>query len=153
MQISSQCERRSLYHIHMLDVVVECVDAEGRPVPPGKTGQLLVTRLHPGPMPLIRYRVGDLGVMSEGHCPCGRGFIVMESILGRDTDVVVTPSGNRLIVHFFTGIFGQFPEIESFQVTQERIDAIVVRVVPSVGFSKDTAERIVSVSAGKGGRS
>lgn len=150
MQISSQCERRSLYHIHTLDVVVECVDAEGRPVPPGKTGQLLVTRLHPGPMPLIRYRVGDLGVMSEGPCPCGRGFFVMKSILGRDTDVVVTPSGNRLIVHFFTGILGQLPEIEGFQVTQERVDAIVVRVVPSFGFSKGTADRIVSLLREKG---
>ena len=82
MQIASQCERRSLYHIHTLDVVVECVDGEGRPLPPGEPGQLLVTRLHPGPMPLIRYRVGDLGVMSERHCPCGRGFLVWKSILG-----------------------------------------------------------------------
>jgi phenylacetate-CoA ligase len=150
MQVSAQCEERNLYHIHALDVIVECVDDAGLPVPPGQPGHLLLTRLHPGPMPLIRYRVGDLGVMSDRSCPCGRGFFVMESIQGRDTDVVVTPSGNRLIVHFFTGILIHFPEIESFQVVQESTNAILVRVVPSNGFCKDTANRIVSTLRDKG---
>lgn len=150
MQVSAQCERHGLYHLHALDVIVECVDDDLRPVPPGRTGHLLLTRLHPGPMPLIRYRVGDLGVMSADPCPCGRGFATMASIQGRDTDVVVTPSGNRLIVHFFTGILNHFPEIESFQVTQESREAILVRVVPADGFSRETADRIVSALKAKG---
>ncbi|HET9228538.1 MAG TPA: phenylacetate--CoA ligase family protein, partial [Thermoanaerobaculia bacterium] len=150
MQVSAQCEQHGLYHLHALDVIVECVDDDLRPVPPGQTGHLLLTRLHPGPMPLIRYRVGDLGVMSDSPCPCGRGFATMESIQGRDTDVVVTPLGNRLIVHFFTGILNHFPEIESFQVTQENREAILVRVVPTDGFSKETADRIVAALKAKG---
>jgi phenylacetate-CoA ligase len=64
--------------------------------------------------------------------------------------VVVTPSGNRLIVHFFTGILNHFPEVESFQVVQESPEAILVRVVPSDGFSKETASRIVSGLREKG---
>jgi phenylacetate-coenzyme A ligase PaaK-like adenylate-forming protein len=150
MQVSAQCEERSLYHVHALDVIVECVDDDGRPVPPGQTGHLLLTRLHPGPMPLIRYRVGDLGVMSDRPCPCGRGFATMASIQGRDTDVVVTPSGNRLIVHFFTGILNHFPEVESFQVTQETPEAILVRVVPTVGYSEEVPPRIVAALREKG---
>jgi len=150
MQVSAQCEERGLYHVHALDVIVECVDDDGNPVPPGQTGHLLLTRLHPGPMPLIRYRVGDLGVMSSDPCPCGRGFTTMSSIQGRDTDVVVTPSGNRLIVHFFTGILSRFPEIESFQVTQESPDAILLRVVPAVGYSEEVPPRIVAALREKG---
>ncbi len=49
--------------------------------------------------------------------------------------MVVTPSGNRLIVHFFTGILNHFPEVESFQVAQESREAILVRVVPTLGYS------------------
>jgi len=150
MQVCAQCEERGLYHIHALDVIVECVDGEGRPAAPGEVGHLLLTRLHPGPMPLIRYRVGDLAVMSDRLCACGRGFSTMESIQGRDTDVVVTPCGNRLIVHFFTGILNDFTEIESFQVVQENADAILVRVVPSNGFTKQTAGKIVSALQKKG---
>lgn len=150
MQVAAQCEQHGLYHVHDLDVIVECVDDDGRPVPAGETGHLLLTRLHPGPMPLIRYRVGDLGILSSAPCPCGRGFATMASVQGRDTDVVVTPSGNRLIVHFFTGILNHFPEVESFQVVQETPDGIVVRVVPTQGFSKETPPRIVAALEAKG---
>jgi phenylacetate-CoA ligase len=150
MQVSAQCEERGLYHVHALDVVVECVDDDGLPVPAGQTGHLLLTRLHPGPMPLIRYRVGDLGVMSDRACPCGRGFATMESIQGRDTDAVITPSGNRLIVHFFTGILNHFPEVESFQVVQETPGEILVRIVPAPGYSEETPPRIVAALKVKG---
>ena len=150
MQVCAQCEERDLYHIHALDVIVECVDNEGRPAPAGQAGHVLLTRLHPGPMPLIRYRVGDLAVMSDHFCACGRGFPTMESIQGRDTDVIITPSGNRLIVHFFTGILNHFTEVESFQVVQESEDAILVRVVPSNSFSKHIPGRIVSALRKKG---
>jgi phenylacetate-CoA ligase len=150
MQVCAQCEKRGLYHIHALDVIVECVDGEGRPVRAGQAGHLLLTRLHPGPMPLIRYRVGDMAVMSDRFCACGRGFSTMESIQGRDTDVVITPSGNRLIVHFFTGILNHFTEVESFQVVQEDANAIVVRVVPSNSFSEQTPGKIVSALQQKG---
>ena len=83
-------------------------------------------------------------------CPCGRGFPALERIEGRETDVVLTPSGNRLIVHFFTGVLSHFPEIESFQVVQERREEILVRVVPAAGFSRETAERIVSALRARG---
>ena len=90
-------------------------------------------------MPLIRYAVGDSGVALPGRqCPCGRGFEVMEGIQGRSGDVVVTPSGNRLIVHFFTGILEHFQEIANFQVVQEERDRIVVRIVSGPGFSAAT---------------
>lgn len=145
IQVSAQCGHENTYHIHTLDVIVECLDDDGRPVPDGRPGNLILTRLHPGPMPLIRYQVGDVGVLNRNaRCACGRGYEVMASIQGRDTDIVITPSGNRLIVHFFTGILEHFPEIESFQVVQETLDAMVVRVVPRGQLSKETVAAIIA---------
>jgi phenylacetate-CoA ligase len=144
IQVSAQCGQLDTYHVHDLDVIVECVDDSGEPVSAGQPGNLILTRLHAGPMPLIRYQVGDVGTLSGRSCECGRSFRVMESIQGRDTDVVITPSGNRLIVHFFTGILEHFPEIETFQVVQENIDEIVLRLVPALNFSRDTEGKIVS---------
>ena len=92
----------------------------------------------------IRYRVGDVGIDGDGRlCPCGRGYSTMNSIQGRDTDVVVTPSGKRLIVHFFTGVLEHFKEIDSFQVVQEAPDAITLRIVPANHANPDVADRIV----------
>lgn len=151
MQIAAQCRSANTYHVHAPDVIVEGLDDEGIPVAPGAVGNIIVTRLHPGPMPLIRYQIGDMGIMGDGRlCECGRGYEVMDSIQGRDTDIVITPSGNRLIVHFFTGILEHFPEIDCFQVIQQRAESIVLRVVPAMGFSTDTVSKIVSKLHKKG---
>jgi len=145
MHIAAQCGCGQTYHVHSLDTIVEFLDEAGTPVAPGQQGDVILTRLHPGPMPFIRYRVGDVATAGTGElCPCGRGYSTMGSIQGRDTDVVLTPSGGRLIVHFFTGILEHFREIDSFQVVQNSRDAIVLRVVPTGPPSPDAAERIVA---------
>jgi phenylacetate-CoA ligase len=143
IQVSAQCGHGQTYHVHTLDTIVEYLTDTGEPAAEDEPGSLFLTRLHPGPMPLIRYQVGDLGVRgSQAGCGCGRGFDTMQSIEGRDTDLVVTPSGNRLIVHFFTGILEYFEEIEAFQVVQETPEAILLRVVASPEFSAESARRI-----------
>ena len=119
--IAAQCGLEDHYHIQDLDVIVEFLDDDDQPVPPGIPGHVVVTRLHPGPMPFIRYKVGDIAEYKMGKCSCGRNFSLLKSIQGRNTDVVLTPGGNRLIVHFFTGILEHFPEIDSFQVVQDDI--------------------------------
>jgi phenylacetate-CoA ligase len=136
IQVAAQCgESNDAYHIFMPHVIVEVVDENGAPVPTGTQGTILLTRLNAGAMPLVRYQVGDMGRMGQAiACSCGRGLETMAAIDGRDTDVVITPRGNRLIVHFFTGIFEYFPSIDTFRITQERQEAILVEIVPRPDF-------------------
>lgn len=150
MQISSQCKEQQTYHIHTLDVCVEFLDEKGVPVPEGSPGNIILTRLHPGPMPLIRYQIGDIGTPISKNCACGRGFDTMAGIQGRDTDIILTPSGNRLIAHYFTGILEHFPEIDSFQVLQENIESIVLRICPSQKLEKDKISEIITALKSKG---
>jgi phenylacetate-CoA ligase len=146
IQIAAQCGEEKNYHIHSLDVIVEYLDDRGDPVKEGQTGNLVLTRLFAGPMPLIRYQVGDVGVSGASRsCVCGRQYEIMDSILGRETDFVLTPSGNRLIVHFFRAIIERFPEVDSFQVVQDSADSVWLRLVPSENFTKETPAAIVSV--------
>lgn len=144
IQVSAQCGHDGNYHVHALDVIVEYLDDDSQPVPPGAPGNLILTRLHPGPMPLIRYRVGDVGIRGDqSPCPCGRTFERMQAIEGRDTDIVVTPAGNRLIVEFFNGLVDDVPEIDSFQVVQHRPDAIRLLLVPRDGYTEATGRRLI----------
>jgi phenylacetate-CoA ligase len=130
MQVAAQCEVQDHYHIHSLDVIVEYIKDDQSVAATGEGGNIVLTRLHPGAMPFIRYKVGDIGVSGRDmRCSCGREFEILKAIEGRDTDVIITPSGNRLIVHFFTGIFEHYKEISSFQVVQDSADSIVVKVV------------------------
>jgi len=74
----------------------------------------------------------------------------MESIQGRDTDVIITPGGNRLIVHFFTGLLEHFPQIEQFQIRQKKQDLMIIYIVPSHNFSDDVGEKIITTLKEKG---
>lgn len=134
IQIAAQCIEGK-YHIFMPHVLVEVVDSQGNPVTPGEVGNILLTRLDAGVMPLVRYKVGDIGRMGHiGKCRCGRSLDVLDSIDGRDSDVILTPNGNRLIVHFFTGIFEYYSSVDTFRIIQDRPGAITVEIVPLPDF-------------------
>lgn len=150
VHIAAQCGEAQNYHLHSLDVIVECLDDNNQPVAPGEPGDVVLTRLHAGPMPLIRYRNGDRAILRAGECTCGRGYELLDSIQGRDTDILVTPSGNQLIVHFFTGILEHFREIREFQVEQAEPAAMTLRIVPAKDITEDTKRAIISALQSRG---
>lgn len=129
IQVAAQCGEGNHYHIHALDTIVESVDDDGHPVPPGSMGHALLTRFDPGPMPLVRYRVGDMVTLIEGTCKCGRELPLLAKVDGRDTDIIRTPSGRALIVHFFTGLFEHYPFVDSFLVRQSVLERLDIQVV------------------------
>lgn len=137
LMTASQCECHSGYHVFMPYVCVEYIRNE-EPVYEGEIGEILITRLIPGPMPLIRYAVGDAGASTEKTCNCGRGLEIMSALYGRNTDIVVTPGGRHLTVHDFTGIFEYYPQIQRFQVRQNVACELIIDFVPDRSFS-DTA--------------
>jgi phenylacetate-CoA ligase len=144
-QIAAQCGRQGHYHIHEFDVAVETLDDDGLPVAPGETGHITVTRFHPGPMPFLRYQPGDLAILSEeGACGCGRVWARLESIEGRATDTVVTPSGNRIVGHIFNRAI-KAKEIDLFQVVQTELSSMTVRVLlmPGERFTPALERRLI----------
>jgi hypothetical protein len=62
------------FHVNADAVLVELADAaNGRPVEDGVSGRIVVTDLLNTVMPLLRYELGDFGVVTgRGHCRCGR---------------------------------------------------------------------------------
>jgi len=135
LQCAAQCEEYDALHEHMHGVVVEIVDQRGAPVPDGQLGRVVVTRLEPGPMPLIRYDTGDAASFVGGACACGRQLRRVSRVQGRSTDIVTTPGGDRLIVHVFTQIFEMIPAIRQFQVRQTEPASIRILYVPAEGFT------------------
>lgn len=150
IQVACQCSEYGNYHIFSLDTIVEVVDEDGNPVKNGEIGNILLTRLHPGAMPLIRYKVGDLGILADNDCQCGRSFEVLQAIKGREVDEIVTPSGNKLIVHFFTGILEHFEEIDEFQIVQKKKDFLEIKIVPKKNIEENMKRKIIEALKEKG---
>jgi phenylacetate-CoA ligase len=70
---AAECERHEHLHLATDSVAVEVTD-NGRQLPPGQYGEILLTDLLNYGMPMIRYQIGDYGQLVDGDCPCGRPF-------------------------------------------------------------------------------
>ena len=133
------------YYIYTPSVYLEILDENNNPVPDGSIGRIIATKLDGYAMPLIRYDTGDLGIMlplSEYPRVRDMAFPLLKMVVGRNTDIVRTSDGNNLIVHTFTGIFEFFPEIQQFQIVQDRLDSVTIRIVISPRFKDDILQQI-----------
>lgn len=75
------CQRGGHHHPEL--VIVECLDANNRPLPPGQVGELTITTLGVEAFPLIRYKTGDLVSLSTPTCACGRNTVRVSPVIGR----------------------------------------------------------------------
>lgn len=102
-------------------------------------GELVLTGLNNWAMPFIRYRVGDIGsVDTQQKCTCGRGLPLMSGIKGRITDMIIAGDGRMVHGEFFTHLFYNLPSIRQFQVLQEKVGEVRIRLVKEPQF--DTNE-------------
>lgn len=95
-KIAIECEVSGHYHVCVSNVLLEIVDDEGRQVPPGGVGRIVLTSLYNYAMPFIRYEVGDFARLGDAPCSCGRTLPVITEILGRRRNMLTLPDGNRL---------------------------------------------------------
>lgn len=139
--------QKDLPYMYIMEpcVYLELLDEQGNPVQDGEIGQVVVTSLIHEAMPLIRYKPGDLAIrLPVGAYPPRRELCLplLQRVIGRETDIVRTPSGKRLIVHSFTGVLEYFPEIRQFCVVQENPEGVTIEYIPGEGFSEGVLEQV-----------
>ena len=139
--LASQCTQADRYHLHVENSVIEIL-RDGRPAMPGEVGAVVFTQLDNRAMPLVRYDLGDLATMGEGKpCACGRAHPTIREINGRACDVILTPRGGALLPQFFfIGPFKMTDHLRKYQVVQEELDRVVVKLVADPGCDKPAAE-------------
>jgi phenylacetate-CoA ligase len=126
-----ECRTGSGYHVNDDHVIVEILDQEGRPVPVGETGEVVVTALPLRTMPVVRYRLGDLAARLEGPCPCGVPFSRIGAVQGRSNDRILTLDG-RLVAPWRVMLaqFGDRVEaVRRFRLLQRAADDFLLEVV------------------------
>lgn len=128
--IASECPEGRNLHINAEHVFVEIVK-NGKHCKSGEFGEILVTDLVNYGMPIIRYRIGDIGQAYFKKCICGRGLPLIKNISGRITDNFVKPDGGFVHGEFFTHLFYNKNGIDQFQVIQEKKDLIIIRIKKS----------------------
>ena len=76
-----------LFEDHFLAEIIDPVTL--KPVPPGETGELVITTITKEAMPLLRYRTRDITSLNYAPCRCGRTVARMHRVMGRDDDMLI----------------------------------------------------------------
>jgi phenylacetate-CoA ligase len=113
------------------EIFLEMIDpATGEPVPPGAIGEVVVT-LPNRTYPLVRFATGDLSILSEDPCPCGRTSFRLLKLVGR-VDQVTKVKGMFVHPEQVTQLAAKVAEVASaqFVVTRtEHDDHMEMRIV------------------------
>jgi phenylacetate-CoA ligase len=139
--IACECPTGGM-HISAEDIIVEIVDGEGHPQPAGVAGEIVVTHLATRSFPFIRYRTGDVGVLDDRLCACGRGLPMLREIQGRTTDFVVARDGTVMHGLALVYVVRDLPGVAKFKIVQESVDRTTVRLVAGPEFDPAVVERI-----------
>ncbi|MXS84922.1 phenylacetate--CoA ligase family protein [Nitrosomonas sp. HPC101] len=130
-------------HITAEDIVVEIIDPHGRSLPHGESGEIVVTHLASRDFPFIRYRTGDIGILDDEVCACGRGLPLIKEIQGRNTDFIVARDGTVMHGLALIYILRDMPQIKTFKIIQESMDFTRVLLITEDGLSQVDTDRII----------
>lgn len=97
--ISYECPCGNM-HVMDSNVYVEVVDKYGNSIK-NKIGDICVTTLSNRVMPLIRYKIGDIGMITEKKCRCGNKSSVISLMSGRSNDYILCEDGTKITSYVF----------------------------------------------------
>lgn len=142
--IACECEVHNGMHLNIEHLFVEFLHEDGTPAAPGEPGKIVLTDFNNRGMPLLRYRVEDVGTPTDRMCSCGRGLPLMERVEGRVADFLLAPNGSRvagvsLVERTLTKIAG----IEQMQLVQEERNVLIVNRVKGSDFTPHTDQALL----------
>ena len=116
-----ECTEQKGFHVWSDLALVEVLDTDtGETLSPGERGELVITMLQKEALPMIRFRIGDVSVLEEDPCPCGRTHPRIRRIQGRVDDMLIIRGINVFpsqVEHTLMSI----PEVgQHFQIVVDR---------------------------------
>ncbi len=138
--LCTECMQQKGIHIWGDIFLTEVIDPKtGEPVEDGERGELVFTTLHKFALPLIRYRIGDLSVMTNEVCECGRTHPRILRIMGRTDDMLII-RGINVFPSQVESVLMKIPEVgDHWEIIVDRkgvLDMMTVKVeLTEKGFS------------------
>lgn len=156
MLMAAECSAHDGMHLSEENLLVE-VTKDGRPLPSGTAGDVVVTDLHNYGMPLIRYVNGDVATMRDGTsqtlpgsgphdtdepCSCGRGLRKLARVEGRRADTLTAKDGTVIPGIVFHVLFSDSRKevVSQFQAIQHATGEVVLKVVRGQDWSAEAFE-------------
>jgi phenylacetate-CoA ligase len=128
----TECAEQKGFHVWSDIAYVEVIDPKtGEPLGPGERGELTITILQKEALPMVRYRIGDISIMDDSTCSCGRTHPRVQRIQGRVDDMLII-RGINVFPSQVEYTLMTVPEVgQHFQIVVDRkgaLDEMLVRV-------------------------
>ena len=128
----TECEYGKL-HSQPSHSAFRVVDRNGNDVKPGGEGTIVATNFSNDCMPLINYNTKDRVRLSKDQsCECSRGGLILDYLVGRVEDYVLTSDGRR--IGRLDHLFKDAKSILNAQIVQERPGSITIRIERGNGY-------------------
>jgi len=126
----TECHCQNGIHIWADQFLIEIIDPEtGEQLTEGERGELVITTLAKEALPLIRYRIGDITVISKEVCKCGRTHPRIMRVLGRADDMLIV-RGINVFPGQVESVLMQIPEVgEHFMILVDRLNELDIMKV------------------------
>ena len=134
--MACSCKRNEGLHLNIFTSYIEILDDNYKPCEEEKIGNIITTSLLDYSMPIIRYEIGDTGAWTSHQCSCGRGMPLLKSVNGRRIDIFKSITGEKVYGDYFTHLLYDETAIKQFQVIQEAVDLIRIKLVLYSEYSK-----------------
>jgi len=146
----TECHLQNGIHIWADMFLIEVIDPKTmEQVDDGERGELVVTSLNKWAFPLIRYRIGDITILNNEPCECGRTHPRIMRILGRTDDMIIV-RGINVFPSQVESVLMRIPEIgNNYQIIVDRkgpLDVMTVKVEVTESAFSDKIADLMSLS-------
>ncbi len=143
MALTGGVECRALYGYHLREphLYFEVIDpVNGRTLPAGETGEVVVTTLTRKGLPLIRYRTGDLASLIDEPCPCGSNLPRLSKLQGRIAQRMNIGAGQQLGIPQLDEALFALPELLNYEAVltaKNGINCLTLSIESTTGAQQD----------------
>ncbi|MDT0689628.1 phenylacetate--CoA ligase family protein [Salegentibacter sp. F188] len=127
------------------DLYVEILDEKNNILPLGAEGRVVITSLYNKAHPMIRYDIGDTGILSETST---FKHPKLQKLIGRTNDIAHLANGKvvpGLTFYYVTKtIITDTGSIKEFVITQTALDSFKIEYVSENDFSENQIQKITS---------
>lgn len=141
VMFGAECLQQEGMHIELRKGVLEVVDTNGKMVPDGEHGRIICTGFDNQVMPLIRYDIGDTGIISPQPCSCGRGLPLLQQLDGRTSELLVL-KGHPIYPATLSVVLCKVENIRECQFEKLSDDTLRIRVVKRPAYTVHDEERL-----------
>jgi len=130
--LAGECEKNVNYHLFPEYGLVELIDKNGNPISKNdEVGEIVATGFNNFAVPFVRYKTGDLAVLSHDECLCGRNYLSLKRIEGRKQEYLITKDEGLISLGpaLFSIHDANWANIKQIQFIQEEPGTLVIRIV------------------------